>query len=269
MKTMINEYEKTRPRSRRVAKGFLSASIVILLLLLGLRIVADHYDRLLLPMKRVRLYGNVHITEREVFRRIHLDTRSSMLLFNKRQAQKAIFEDARIQSVELTRVYPDTLKIYIKEKEKTAVLLTETHAYWISRDGVILAKAEGTDVRGYPIITLRAKGDDIIIGKRVENYMLTSILESAAVGERGEPDFKNLIDRFWIEQSGIYVLTRGSYYKVYLGDDVTQKKLEKLKALMAVLKVLYQHQDGEKKPLDIDMSFSHAAVRVGELKDAL
>ena len=61
------------------------------------------------------------------------------------------------------------------------------------------------------------------------------------------------------------MIMKNNDHKIYFGSTVTVEKLEKLRALLLVLDNRYK--DGDTGGWEIDMSFSHAAVRKREIEN--
>ncbi len=270
MGTMINECDKGEVRSKRLLRGVLIAIIGILIILLLIKLGSGIGSLVIFPIKKVQIYGNVHMTKREVLQIMNLDASNSMITFNKKKAKRLILQDKRVVSIEMVKLYPDTLRIYIKEKLKEAVLVANSNTYWVSDDGIILSKFNETeDIKysdlNYPYITLKSYNDDIKSGEEINNFIVIDIINSLISIKEEYSDFYGLIRSFSIQEDGVYVILKNNNYLIYFGSDVTKVKLEKLRALLIVLKGLYQTED----ILEIDMSGSHAAVKKREISNEL
>jgi hypothetical protein len=286
---MIGEYGKSTVRPRKVLRKILLGLITVLLLLIIVKSLAGSGSLVLFPISRVQIFGTTCVSKREVLELIRLDARKSILSFNKAQARRSLLEDARVSGVEIVKLFPDTLRIYVVEKEKKMLLKVENlkagdwktggaaasgEVYWLSRDGVVLAPATEDSVSGgtRPFVTLGLNNDDIKVGGRTGNYLLESALEALGGIESRYPGFYRLIENVSIESDGVHVRLDDKRYAIYLGDSVTEEKFEQLRALLLVLKsrqIPGKGSDGtggaqKAGSIEIDMSSSQAATRKRE-----
>lgn len=151
---MIDEYEKTEVRSRKIIRVILVFCIGALILLLMIKILGGSTKTAVLPIRKVQVFGNSYVKNDELLQMINLDTHRSLLFFNKKAVKITLLSDRRISGVEILKVYPDTLKIYVAEKRKKYQLTDGEHTYWMSADAVVLGPVkEGEDLK-FPLITL-------------------------------------------------------------------------------------------------------------------
>lgn len=278
---MIEEYRKNEVRSKKIIRIILASCIVILVLLLLIKMISGIRKAVILPIKRVQIYGNTYIQNNEIVKIIDLDTGSSILFFNRKRAKLSLLQDKRISGIEIVKEYPDTLRIYIAEKEKKFLikfliknlinnsLMDAEHTYWLSSEGVILKETTGRDLEMFPFITINVNNDDIRIGDLIDNFMVVGILSSIKEIENVYPEFYKRIHSFSVNERGIHVRFKDNNYRVYLGNTITREKCEKLRALILVLENLYADMISDNEILEIDLSFSNAAVRKREFKNDL
>jgi hypothetical protein len=286
---MIGEYGKSTVRPRKVLRKILLGLITLLVLLIIVKSIAGSGSLVLFPISRVQIFGTTHVSKREVLELIRLDARKSILTFNKAQAKRSLLGDARVSGVEIVKLYPDTLRVYVAEKEKKMILVVENRkigdsdsggaadsgkAFWLSRDGVILAPAPEDAASGSarPFITLSANNDDIKVGGRTGSYLLESVLEALGGIESRYPGFYRLIENVSIGRDGVHVRLDDERYVIYFGDSVTEEKFEQLRALLLVVETRQSPGKGavgnggaaEAGAVEIDMSSSQAAIRERE-----
>jgi len=263
---MIKEYGKDEVRSRRVLRGTLIAIIGILLVLILIKFAPLAQRMVILPIRKVQIYGNQYVTKREIVQLMGIDVSTSILTFSKRSAKESLLGDRRISYVEMAKLYPDTLKVYVREKGALSIISDKNADYWVSSDGVVMSKVnEKASIERFPRITLKSNNDDIKIGERVNDFFVLDIL-SALEGMRDEyPDFFGQLSSFSVGKEGIQVHLAEDLFLVWLGCDVTKQKLEGLRALLIVLKSEqsgFQREGMLREGVEIDMSSTHAAVRM-------
>jgi hypothetical protein len=99
--------------------------------------------------------------------------------------------------------------------------------------------------------------------------MVTNLLTAVGQFQPEYPDFSARIESFSVDDTGIWVWLDDASYRIYLGSRVDYEKLRRLRALIIVLESRDEESTYNPGWIDIDMSFTHAAVREGEREDEL
>jgi hypothetical protein len=297
---MISEYGKSTVKPRKILRKVLLGLITLLVLLIIGKSIAGSGSLVLFPISRIQIFGTSYVSKREILELMRLDARKSIITFNKAQARRSLLGDVRVSGVEIVKLFPDTLRVYVVEKEKKMLLKVQDRKtgdlggggaaaadlFWLSRDGVILAPAledsasdptrpgsahPGPESLGSegPIITLGANIDDIKVGGRTGDYLLESALEALGGVESRYPGFYRLIETVSIGRDGVRVRLDDERYAIYFGDSVTEEKFEQLRALLLVLQSRQSPGIGAAATggtakdgvIEIDMSSSQAAIR--------
>jgi len=266
---MIEQSRKDALKTKKVVRLILTPLICVLIVLMFLRLWSGAGSISIFPIKQVQVFGNSSITRGEIIGIIGLETGDSLLFFNRKHAMELMRRDARIRSVEVVKLYPDTLRIFITEKERVAVLGSGRKYYLVSGDGIVLSAMEEPAKLDVPFITLSLENDDIKIGNRVDNPVLLNLLEEVQIFRRDYPEFFHFVDHFSIDESGVSVSLEEAGYRVYLGSNITEDKLKRLRALFIVLQTIHPDNSSGKRVFEIDFSFSYAAVREGDLRNEL
>ena len=264
---MIEEYTNRPVRSKKIIRLVLIVFILILVTLLAIRMLSGLQSLVILPVQKVQIYGTDYVENSQILEAVKLDAVRSLFLLNKMRAKASLLKDNRIKGVEIAKLYPGTLKIYIVEKEAVMLLFTDMQIYALSHEGVILAKINIPEDIAMPHISLNINNDDIIIGNVLDNFMVKDITESMQILKRQNPDFYKNIRSFKVNEDGVYVSVKDKEHQIYFGSSVTVEKLEKLHALLIVLND--SDKVGNEGVWEIDMSFSHAAVRKRESENEL
>ncbi len=257
--------QKSSVRTKRVVRVILIALITMLMALMLLRVGLEIAGQAILPVKTVQIFGNRYMSSREILSLLDLDFGTSIIFLNLETAKERLRSDNRVRVVQMVKVYPDTVKVHIREKDTAAILGLGEERLLISEDGTILAQA--ADDRGYsdyPFISLLSKHDDIKIGNPVNNFLVLNLLDAAIHFKRQYPEFAVRIESFAVDDSGAWVLLNDPLYRIFLGNEVDTGKLNRLRALMFVLDQSRDYKKGTKGTVHIDMSGSHAAVREGD-----
>jgi hypothetical protein len=270
---MIGSYGKSGVRSRKIGRVILIPLICIMVVLLLLRVGLIISGQTILPIRSVQVSGTRFVSNAEVVSLLDLGSRDSLLFMNLEGAREAVMRDHRVKRVQMVKVYPETLRVHVREKEGVAVVGFDGDSYLLTGDGVVLARIEGAGVdrvySEYPSISLLSKDDDIKIGNPVDNALLGNLLDVLPRFYEEEPEFGRRIESFAIDQVGIWTRIADAPYRVYLGGQVSVDKLHRLRNLIVVLEQKRGDGPVESSTLEIDMSFSHAAVREGDRNDEL
>jgi len=259
---MIEEYGKTRSRSRKVVRVILVLGITVMTFLLMLKIIPEISSGIFFPIKKVEILGLNCITSEEVLRIIDLDTQTSLLLLNKRKMEELLQQDLRIKNVELLKIYPDRLKIFIQEKEVALPIRVGAGLFWVSSDGVVLGPADKVE-NNTPFITLSNNSDDIKNGERIESVLIRDLIRTLYMVGQKYTAFYKLMDNVVLDDEGIHVYFQNSLKPemvAYLGFEATMDKFDRLRALVAVLQKTWEKRENSNSTIQLDLSFSYAVV---------
>jgi hypothetical protein len=261
--------QKDSVRTKRVVRFILIVFIAMLAVMMLLRVGLEITGQAILPVKKVQIFGNRFMSKREILALLNVHSGTSILFINLETAKQRLMGDNRVRVVQMVKVYPDTVKVHVREKDAAAILDLGHEKLLISADGTVLAKAEiDQSYSDYPYISLLSKHDDIKIGNPVDNLLVLNLL-GAAIRFRGQyPDFASRMESFAVDDSGIWIVLRDPPYHVFLGNEVNLEKFNRLRALAYVLDQSRYEETDKEETVYIDMSGSHAAVREGD-KDEL
>jgi len=264
---MIEGYGRDEIRQRKIVRRILIVTIFLLIAMIGVKVIDGLQVFTIFPVKKVQINGTHFVKNKEIVGLMGLTTATSLISLSKKRARDALLEDKRIKRVVIVKLYPDTVRIWIEEKPKSAFLRVGTEGYWTSLDGTILGKASEDELSGYPAIILNTNNDDIKIGQELENFLVKDLLLSIDITRKRHPDFFRLIDLVTVEENGAYISLENGFFSVYMGKNVTIESFRKLRTLITVLESKDFGKSGLIDGYDIDMSFSHAAVKEREKKD--
>lgn len=153
----LTEREKRRRERRKRMMRFLSAATFVVILIAALLLTY-----FILIIDRIEVYGCERFTEEEIISASGLRTGQHMWLAKLGAAKAAVEADPYIESLEITRVYPDRLVLRVTERvEKAVILGLNTHAV-IDGEGYVLSigtrasyegllKVYGTGAGGYHV----------------------------------------------------------------------------------------------------------------------
>ncbi|MFW6181299.1 MAG: cell division protein FtsQ/DivIB [Spirochaetota bacterium] len=260
----VREYDRGADRARRVLRGVLIAGIAVMVLLLVLKLLPEARLQGVLPIRSTQIVGISLVSKGEIVQMLGPGVSGSLLLFNSGRASQSLLSDPRITEAEIVKLYPDTLRVRVREKRPAALVHAAGEDFLISADGTVLARAEERARPQWPRITLLGDRDDISTGEVLRDVVLLDLVQALdAFGER-RPGFTRSLHDIRVDPGGVTAVLREGRYRAYLGTSVDVQKLERFRALVSVLRDLY----GGEEELEIDLSFSYAAVREREREHA-
>lgn len=225
-KKLTKKQELQRKRRKFVFR------IVKWLMLLGI-IIGGIIFALLSPIfniKEISVSGNAQISSQTIISLSSLTIDQNIFNFRTSEIVDNIKENAYIDSVKVSRKFPDTVDIEVEERVTTFMLVYGNAYVYINNQGYIL---EITSEKGdYPILTgFKTPTNQLVAGNRLTEEdleKLNDVLKIMEATSSGENKIENLITEINISDSSNYILTLSKEKKqVYLGDvtDLSTKVL--------------------------------------------
>lgn len=216
-KKLTKKQELQRKRRKFVFR------IVKWLMLLGI-IIGGIIFALLSPIfniKEISVSGNAQISSQTIISLSSLTIDQNIFNFRTSEIVDNIKENAYIDSVKVSRKFPDTVDIEVEERVTTFMLVYGNAYVYINNQGYIL---EITSEKGdYPILTgFKTPTNQLVAGNRLTEEdleKLNDVLKIMEATSSGESKIENLITEINISDSSNYILTLSKEKKqVYLGD---------------------------------------------------
>lgn len=216
-KKLTKKQELQRKRRKFVFR------IVKWLMLLGI-IIGGIIFALLSPIfniKEISVSGNAQISSQTIISLSSLTIDQNIFNFRTSEIVDNIKENAYIDSVKVSRKFPDTVDIEVEERVTTFMLVYGNAYVYINNQGYIL---EITSEKGdYPILTgFKTPTNQLVAGNRLTEEdleKLNDVLKIMEATSSGESKTGNLITEINISDSSNYILTLSKEKKqVYLGD---------------------------------------------------
>lgn len=225
-KKLTKKQELQRKRRKFVFR------IIKWLMLLGI-IIGGIIFALLSPIfniKEISVSGNAQISSQTIISLSSLTIDQNIFNFRTSEIVDNIKENAYIDSVKVSRKFPDTVDIEVEERVTTFMLVYGNAYVYINNQGYIL---EITSEKGdYPILTgFKTPTNQLVAGNRLTEEdleKLNDVLKIMEATSSGENKIENLITEINISDSSNYILTLSKEKKqVYLGDvtDLSTKVL--------------------------------------------
>jgi cell division protein FtsQ len=100
----------------------------------------------------VKVTGNTRTSEIDVLGALDLDGSTSLVGISARAAQKAITQIPWVESADVMKIYPDTLRVVIRERKPFAVWQQDGQLSIIEKDGHVIVPFSPDQGEGLPVV---------------------------------------------------------------------------------------------------------------------
>lgn len=126
----------------------------------------------------IHLEGQALSNPTAVLQEMHIQPGTSLLAIQPLKAEKALNQQPWIEHAELTRIWPDQVRIHIREHQPLALVKLEQKLYLMDTRGILFKVMEPHDPHDFPVITglqadhfQRAEGNMTPLLARVFDFM--------------------------------------------------------------------------------------------------
>lgn len=235
--------------------------IIGIMLLLALLIVIL-LSSSLFNIKAIEVSGNQKLSSEKIISLSSLELYSHILRFSKNKIIENIKENAYIESVKITRIYPNTVSIEVEEREAKYMLQFADSYVYINNQGYMLdisnEKLELPVLVGFTTDLSNIKtGNRVDIDDLKKLNTVIKICDSAQLNDLG-----NLITKIDISNSKNYSIELESKGKiVYLGEC---SDYSDLKTRMLYLKAVLEKSEGKNGEIFLDIDLNSEKIRFKE-----
>lgn len=243
----ISRSEKRKKYSLKALK-VLSISLLMVVLLAAahkpLINIATSLDFFMI--KSVEIAG-CEITETDQIKEIAgLNYNTSLIAIRPGQTEAKLLANPWIRSARVERMWPDGVKITLKEHEAAAIVIEGGHGnekmVYINAQGALIAEVNVGDDIDYPVIT--GLNETVAEGRGHALKEAAQFLKYAAINNPNLPA-QSVSDIHFDLREGMVIRLVDFPFPIYFGRGDVQKKYKQLRNVLAVL---YKKQ---KKNIDI------------------
>lgn len=120
-------------------------------------------------IKDIEIIDNKMVTKEEVSLKSGLKTGENIFRFNKGKISENIERIPYIKSVSILRVFPNKVKIYLKERQALCAVFYENKFIYVDDEEVIVSYMEDLDETNIPIITTSSELiGSVVLGSKVQ-----------------------------------------------------------------------------------------------------
>ena len=192
-KAQLRAEERER-RTKSAYKGYVLRILIGIVLVLAVIFGAIFlYRSDAFHVENVTVSGVSHLTDHEITRIAAVPDDSTLLRLDEDGIKQRLSQNAWVQSVEVKRVFPDTVELDIVEREPAAAVRVNEKSTWVvADDGAWLSAATNADWEKDPrIVDVNASISAPVSGVACDDEGIMNALKVvAALGERtkGELD---------------------------------------------------------------------------------
>ncbi|MEA2097101.1 MAG: FtsQ-type POTRA domain-containing protein [Candidatus Cloacimonadota bacterium] len=219
--------KKKRSGSSRYFFFFLVLIVLIYGTYIGINSLFTKLD--LFKVKYIKISGNVNL-ETDFLKNICNDfINMNLYSISKKDVLKKYENIVRIESIKVSRIFPNKLKIEISEKRGVFFFRTERGIIFpIDKNRVVLDNVNFYENEVLPVIGTKIPDAEIIIGKRVENILIEKIFFLREKFANVDPDFINSISEFYLKDENLIFVNANIGYRIVLGENEIEEKLKRL-----------------------------------------
>ena len=103
-------------------------------------------------IKEIKLDGNFIVKNEEIINRLDFLYEENLFFLNTKKIQKSLQKETFIESYNIKKIYPHTLKITIKEKVPIAILFDKKKRFYLSDKGDLINFAKIEIYKNLPTI---------------------------------------------------------------------------------------------------------------------
>jgi cell division protein FtsQ len=158
-------------------KGFMSAQrfigliLMLVILIAGLLFIKSSY----FIIGEVVVEGNNYITVDDVYKIAEIPEKINIFSLNTSDIKTRLLYDLRISEVDISRRFPGTIVIHIKERKPMAYVTSGYGFLELDSQGVVLAAFKNLKNMNVPMIT-GIRLDNEYVGDKIENPPIRSVV---------------------------------------------------------------------------------------------
>lgn len=144
--TASSKAKKRQEKIRKVRrKQQLQMGLMSILVILVLAVLFWLYRSDLFRVKKVEISGNKQLSKRQIEQIVDIEPTDSLVRLPTRDIKKRLKKNNWVRDVEISRSFPNTVKIQIIERKAIAMVPVEDGSAVVDKEGLVLAKITNID----------------------------------------------------------------------------------------------------------------------------
>lgn len=243
------QFQDTRKRRRILStQKFIGLLLILILLIAGILFIKSSYFK----VGSVIVEGNKYVSVEDVYRIADIPEAINIFSLNTANIKMRLLHDLRIDEVDVSRKFPGTIVIQIKERKPMAYIASNYGFLELDRQGIVLAVFKNLKQVNLPMIT----------GTRLENEYVGDKIESQAI--KNIVNYLSLLDEVTLNQLSEINLTASEEIIVYTLNSIhirlgnSDRLADKAKLTNEMLREL----DGKKIKVEyIDLNYASPVIK--------
>jgi cell division protein FtsQ len=218
----------TQLKERQLLSKFEGLFGVLFLLLAGLIFLNSD----LFSIKKVEVTGNQGISTEDILFEAQISRYKNIFQVDRSKMCRAILKDLRIASVEVSRNFPSSILITVRERNPCCFFLFADNLLIVGEDGVVMGVKNEDDPVKLPIIS-GVKLPPVKVGQKIEGSQFRIALEILKLADE---NLRQALSEINLKNGELYLDLPNSKatIKVELGDlEEIEKKIYNLRAILS------------------------------------
>ena len=152
--------------------GFVGIMLVLIMLIAGLLFIKSSY----FSVGSVIVEGNKYVSVEEVYRIANIPESINIFNLNTSNIKTRLMHDLRIAETDVSRRFPGTIVIQIKERKPVAYIASNYGFLELDQQGVVLAVYKNIKQINVPMIT-GIRLDNQYVGDTIGNVVIKNIVQ--------------------------------------------------------------------------------------------
>jgi cell division septal protein FtsQ len=217
---------KKKTGSSRYFFYFIFSTGIIVVAYFGLKNLITKMD--MFYINKIEISGNINL-ETEFLQNLSQDfLGQNLYAVSKKDVLQKYENIVRIEDIKVIKVFPDELRIMVKEKKGIFYLKSkEGELFPIDRNRIVLDNKNFYEHEIIPVVETDIPSSDFLFGKKVENDFVERIFTFYDRLIKTDSEFSNHISEFYEDDGDIVMVETNVGYRIIFGDDQVEEKLKR------------------------------------------
>ena len=217
---------KKKTGSSRYFFYFIFSTGIIIIAYFGVKSLIIKMD--MFYISKIKISGNTNL-ETEFLQNLSRDfLGQNLYAISKKNVLQKYENIVRIDDIKVTKVFPDELRIMVKEKKGIFYLKSkEGELFPIDRNRIVLDNKNFYEHEIIPVIETNIPSDIFLFGEKIENDFVERVFTFYDRLIKTNPEFSNHISEFYKDDDDIIMVETNIGYRIIFGDDEVEEKLKR------------------------------------------
>ena len=217
---------KKKTGSSRYFFYFIFSTGIIIIAYFGVKSLIIKMD--MFYISKIEISGNTNL-ETEFLQNLSRDfLGQNLYAISKKNVLQKYENIVRIDDIKVTKVFPDELRIMVKEKKGIFYLKSkEGELFPIDRNRIVLDNKNFYEHEIIPVIETNIPSDIFLFGEKIENDFVERVFTFYDRLIKTNPEFSNHISEFYKDDDDIIMVETNIGYRIIFGDDEVEEKLKR------------------------------------------